>query len=291
MSLARRLACVVTIAASLPYLVLKAIWLAGVPVGASTPAGAAELLDTRHLLGDLITAGMEVVAVVLALALCMRWGQRVPALLIAGPIWLGVGLLAPIALGVPVGLAVQAVTGGSPAPADNGLQGWVYACVDGGFVVQGLALLVGFVGYTNERWPGVLSPQRTSVARPTVVAAMAAGVYAVAMILWSAGGRAWGGPAGFDTVTQRTFLVATGILVLAGAIAAVAPTRNRVLIFLGAGVAVTSGPSGLALSNHGEISPPYAVVSLIAVLAGLVLAATCGPASIGRPGDGPTGSP
>lgn len=125
----------------------------------------------------------------LALALCMRWGQRIPALLIAGPIWLGVGLLAPIALGVPVGLAAQALAGGSPAPADNGLQGWAYACV--------------------------------------------------AMILWSVGGRAWGGPAGFDTVTQRTFLVATGILVLAGAIAAVAPVRNRVLIFLGTGVAVT----------------------------------------------------
>jgi hypothetical protein len=285
MSVARRWACVVTIAASLPYLVLKAIWLAGTPVGASTPTGAAELLDTRHLLGDLITAGMEVVAIGLALALCMRWGQRLPALVVAGPIWLGVGLLAPIALGVPFGLAAQALAGGSPAPADNGLQGWVYACVDGGFVVQGLALLVGFVGYARERWPGILSPHRIVVTRPTVVAALTATVYAVAMLLWSVGGRAWGGPAGFDTVTQRTFLVATGLLVLAGAIAAVAPLRHRVVIFIGAGVAVTSGPSGLALSNHGEISPPYAVVSLIAVAAGLVLAATCGPATIGRPAE------
>jgi hypothetical protein len=259
----RRWACVVVIAASLPYLVLKGIWLAGSPVGASTPAGAAELLDNRHLLGDAITAGMEVVAIVLALALCQRWGQRLPALLIAGPIWLGVGLLAPIALGVPFGLIAQALAGGSPAPADNGLEGWVYAAVDGGFVLQGLALLAGFVGYARERWPSA----STVHIRPPIVAAGAAIIYAAAMILWSIGGPAWDGPAGFDTVTQRTFLVATGLLVLAGAV-----IPRAAAVFIGTGVAVTSGPSGLALSNHGQISPLYAVVSLVAVVAGLVIA-------------------
>ncbi|MFC0435689.1 hypothetical protein [Kutzneria buriramensis] len=153
----------VTIAAGLPYLVLKGIWLAGMPVGASTPGGAAELLDTRHLLGDVITVG------------------------------------------VPIGLVAQALAGGSPAPADSGLQGWVCACVDGGFVAQGLALLVAFVGYARERWRFVVGD-----ARPPGIASAVAIVYGVAMVLWSIGGEARGGPGGFETVTQRRFLAATG---------------------------------------------------------------------------------
>ncbi len=61
--------------------------------------------------------------------------------------------------------------------------------------------------------------------------------------------------------------MATGLLVLADAM-----VPRAAAVFIGTGVAVTSGPSGLALSNHGQIRPPYAVVSLVAVVAGLVIA-------------------
>ncbi len=54
------------------------------------------------------------------------------ALLVLKGIWLGVGLPAPITLGVPFGLIAQGLAGGFPASTDNGLQGWGYAAVDGG---------------------------------------------------------------------------------------------------------------------------------------------------------------
>ncbi len=57
-------------------------------------------------------------------------------------------------------------------------------------------MLAGLVGYARERWPSA----STVHIRPPIVAAGAAIIYAAAMILWSIGGPAWGGPAGFDTV-------------------------------------------------------------------------------------------
>ncbi|GHF21329.1 hypothetical protein GCM10017786_64110 [Amycolatopsis deserti] len=37
-------------------------------------------------------------------------------MLVLGPIWIATGLPAPIALGLPVGLVVRVVLGGSPSP-------------------------------------------------------------------------------------------------------------------------------------------------------------------------------
>jgi hypothetical protein len=76
----------------------------------------------------------------------------VPAVLVLIPVWVGTGLLAPIALGVPLGLAAQAIAGGSPVPAHNGLHGWVYAVVYGGFAVQAVCLLTAFALYARDRW-------------------------------------------------------------------------------------------------------------------------------------------
>ena len=74
-----------------------------------------------------------------------------PAVLLLIPVWVGTGLLAPIALGVPLGLAAQAIAGGSPVPAHNGLHGWVYAVVYGGFAVQAVCLLTAFALYARDR--------------------------------------------------------------------------------------------------------------------------------------------
>jgi hypothetical protein len=288
-TMARRALTAVTIAATLPYLTLKALWLTGHGTGATSAAGGAELLDTRHLVGDGVTALLEIAAVALALALTCGWGRRVPAVLILVPMWVGTGLLTPIAVGMPLGLAVQAVAGGSPVPTDNGLNNWVYLCVYGGFLVQAAGLFVLFPGYVRRRWPQLLRRHSAGTAvpapRPVVLAAgvVAAG-YAGALVLWAATGSRFAGPAGFDTIAQRTYLVGVALVVLAGVLAVAAPHRpargrhvaawtaaRYVLAWTGTAVTVLAGPTGIALSNGGSPGTGYLLVSLVGTLAGLVL--------------------
>ena len=282
--------CVVAIAAVLPYLTLKVLWLAHSSAGATNTAGAAELVDTRHLVGDAITAGMEVVAVTLVLAMTFRWGRSLPAFLVLTPVWVGTGLLTPIALGLPLGVVAQAVVGGSPVPGGNGLQGWVYSVVYGGFVVQAVALVVAFTGYARRRWPGLfrmrLRELRAAAPRMRryVPAAVALAVgYAGVLVAWSVGGGALNAPGGFETVAQRAFLAGEGVAVLLGVAGVMALLRGggdrrvRVplaLAWTGTGVTVLSGPAHMALSNHGVVSPLLLTVSLTATLTGLVLVAS-----------------
>lgn len=284
-------ACAATIAACLPYLVMKALWLAGHPVGAVDAGDAAELLDTRHLVGDAITVGLELAAIGLVLALTCRWGRRVPAIVVLAPVWVGTGLLAPIALGAPLGLLAQAFAGGSPAPAGNGSHGWVYLVADGGFVVQAVGLLVAFLGHVHDRWPGALAARWTrsehaSTRQRAVVttAASVAGTYAALLVVWSAAGPVWGGPDGFDTAAQRTFLMANGVLVLAGALAAMVLVRTPAdlpravplgvplaLAWVGTATTVMSGVTSIALSNHGRVTATMVLSAILAVLSGLLL--------------------
>ncbi|WP_431925747.1 hypothetical protein [Amycolatopsis tucumanensis] len=292
--------CCATIAACVPYLALKVMWLSGSSAGAATAAGAAELLDARHLVGDVITGLMELAAIALVLALTFPWGRRLPRVLALGPIWAATGLLAPIALGLPVGLVAQVVLGGSPAPADNGLQGWVYAVVYGGFVAQAVGLLAAFVGYARDRWPVVfrirvpdLAPRRPGpLVTPAAVVVLG---YAAMLLVWSVSGARWSGPAGFETAGQRSFLLAQGLLVAGGAVAVLSLVRRRgsgrvlprvAVAWAGTGVAVTSGPTHIALSNNGAVSALFAAVSLAGAVCGMVLlvagaSAVAAPASDG----------
>jgi hypothetical protein len=279
--------CYVMIVACLPYLILKVLWLFGYTPGAASAAGAGELGDVRHIIGNLATAGMELVAIALVLALTYPWGQRLPVMVTLVPIWVGVGLLAPIMLGLPLGLVAQAFAGGSPVPIGNGLDSWVYTVVYGGFIVQALGLLAAFFGYALQRWPEVLRKQMAQLnvitprqRRLATIAAIITVGYAVILVLWSVTGPRLGGPAGFDTVAQRSFLFSTGLIVLVGAIAALALVwrwgKGRILAplilaWIGTGVIVTSGPTHVALSNMGEVSLLLVLVSIAAVLSGLLL--------------------
>ncbi|MFD2354901.1 hypothetical protein ACFSTC_45040 [Nonomuraea ferruginea] len=65
-------AAIVAMAAMLPYLTLKVLWLTGSPVGVTDPA----LMDDSAMYGmNVLTFGMDAVALVLALGFTMRWGD------------------------------------------------------------------------------------------------------------------------------------------------------------------------------------------------------------------------
>ncbi|WP_153530924.1 hypothetical protein [Actinomadura macrotermitis] len=227
--------CAATIAACVPYLVLKIAWLSGSTVGWNDAAAAR---GSALAVGNAVTMGMDAVAVGAALAFTFAWGRRLPAWLVVVPIWFGTGLLAPIVLGVPLGTVLQALIDGT-APvrgSAGGLQGWVYAMVYGGFTCQGLGLLTAFVPYARLRWADVFALRTADVPRGATHAvqaflAHAAAVptlaYAALQLVWACGGTA-GQPAGEGmNITQRTVAGAYGLLALAGAAGLLAIVHRR----------------------------------------------------------------
>lgn len=136
------------IAGTLPYITLKLMWLSGSRIGLNDPSFGD---DAVMRAANALTMAMDVVAIALALAFVMPWGQRLPAKLVLFPMWVGTGLLAPILVIVPLQLLV-----GSPAPSESTdlppIADWVYMVVYAGFMWQGVFLLSGFALYVRERW-------------------------------------------------------------------------------------------------------------------------------------------
>lgn len=255
------------VAAGIPYLVLKVIWLVGIPVGAGDAAHAAELLDGAHVAGNLVTGGLEAVAILLALAFAYSWPLPGPLLLV--PMWVGTGLLAPIALGVPVAVVLQLFAGGSASP-DPLDQAWVFALVYGGFTVQAVFLTIAFVSYARQRWAHAF--ERSTAAGDQVQGMLAYGA-AVPAVAYGCVHLVWtftGGPAGFETVAQRTTLFVTGLVVIAGVVGVLALMRQRrtpvtlAMAWVGASTAFASG-------LHGGSSGLVGMVSQAGMLAGLLL--------------------
>ncbi|MBL1086415.1 hypothetical protein JK359_31370 [Streptomyces actinomycinicus] len=219
---APRLLRFVAIGACLPYLGLKVAWIAGSHLG--IPAGS-PLLEHRLplALANGLTVLMDACVVVLALLLTRPWGRRVPAWLLAVPMWTATGLLAPIMVGFPLQLLVRSgVPGGSGGGDDRAfLDDWVFGVVYGGFIVQGLALGTLFAGYAQRRWgrlwrgragelpaPATAPAQRLTALTALLLALVPGGL----RLLWAAGSTA-----GLDGSTDRLlevvhllFLVAAG---------------------------------------------------------------------------------
>jgi hypothetical protein len=69
------------------------VWAAGWYIGLDPVQARAMFAVTWKLAYDLVVAGMCLVAVPVALALVMPWGQRVPRRLLGALLWTGTGLL------------------------------------------------------------------------------------------------------------------------------------------------------------------------------------------------------
>ena len=149
----RRILRAVAVVSCVPYLALKAAWVAGSHVG--IPEGSS-LLDDRLTMAVIngLSMLLDSAVIVLALVLTRPWGLRVPAWLLAFPVWVATGLLAPVMAGFPAQLVVRAfgAGGASPAGREAFLDAWVFAVVYTGFIAQGLALGGLFVLYARGRW-------------------------------------------------------------------------------------------------------------------------------------------
>ncbi|MFC9683853.1 hypothetical protein [Streptomyces sp. NPDC056948] len=193
----RQILRAVAVLSCLPYLGLKAAWIAGSHIG--IPEGSA-LLDDR--VGMAVINGLSVLldsaVIVLALVLTRPWGLKVPAWLLALPVWVATGLLAPIMTGFPAQLVVKAFGGGAAPDQghDSFLHAWVFTVVYTGFILQGIALGALFVLYARDRWGhlwrgrvwelpvGVVGPAHRALA---VAAAVLALLPLTVHLLWACG--------------------------------------------------------------------------------------------------------
>ncbi|WP_067819585.1 hypothetical protein [Actinomadura kijaniata] len=288
---ARLIACHVTIAACVPYLFLKVMWLSGSSIG----FGSTDMTTAEYVAGNAVTAGMDLVAVLVALAFTYPWGQRVPAWLVLVPIWVGTGLLTPIALGMPAGLTVQALAGGSPIPESPGADGepWVFAVVYGGFTLQAIGLLTAFVLYARVRWADVFAMRAADLAdgttRPLQVllantAAVATIGYALVRVGWVLTGDTI-----FETAAQKTFVAVGATLAVLGAAGALGVVHRRgtrllpalVAAWVGTGAAFTTGFMSTQ-TNHLVDTSGAIAGALLALATLLPLIETRRPAALQR---------
>ncbi|WP_414943513.1 hypothetical protein [Amycolatopsis sp. cmx-11-32] len=254
-SSARLIICYAAILGTLPYLTLKASWVTGGGLGLRDPS----FVDSELMLfANLLTGGMDVVAVVLALAFTYSWGRRIPAPLVLFPIWIGTGLLAPIVLNLPVIVTELAHAQLAEMPLEN----WVWAVVYGGFAWQGILLLTAFVLYARDRWWFVV----TGTVRPGTIG-VAGGLGIAAALVSAIGHGSWAFGSGGLSARGQDVVVA--LLSVFATVALASVSRGRfwprlVLVWTGAGVMAGSGAWGL-FSAFGMGSPGLGRVLVLAV--------------------------
>lgn len=185
---------------TVPYLVLKTAWLTGSTVGVADPS---VFLDDGVFVANAVTAGMDFVVIVVALALTYSWGRRIPGFVVLVPVWVGTGFLVPIAVLLPT----LDFSGAQPF-----LEPWVSPLVYGGFAWQGAMLTAAFFFYARERWGFVFRVDTGQVPAAGAVRAVAA--YAGALLAVASGIRsltqnpvfavlAFGAAAGTVVMTSR----------------------------------------------------------------------------------------
>ncbi|MEQ4723383.1 hypothetical protein [Nonomuraea sp. B19D2] len=262
-------AAIVAVAAMLPYLTLKVLWLTGSSIGVTDPG----LMRDSSMVGlNAMTFGMDVVGLVLALAFTMRWGLRLPAWLVLLPLWVGTGLLSVVVVTAPIMVLLHGLSvfqGGSIEP-------WIYMMVYGGFIGQGVGLMTAFSLYSRDRWPHAFT---TRVDHP--FASPSRSFQTVV---------AWGAllvtlPIGAVRLSGGVFLEGfKGLLGIAGAVALILAVRRRgggpfwrplVVAWLGSGSLFGWGLYAMIVTSVGGPLAGGAsaanLVELFGMLTGLVM--------------------
>ncbi|MEU2391555.1 hypothetical protein [Streptomyces sp. NPDC007369] len=237
----QRLLRAAAVIATVPYLALKAAWLAGSHIG--IPDGSV-LLESElfSAVANALTMAMDACVIVLALLLTRPWGRRVPGWLLLVLVFTATGLLTPIMTGFPGQLLVRAVGFGAgedvKAAREPFLDDWVYFVVYPGFIIQGLALAGLFVPYARERWgrcrqgvPGTRLPSSTGVVAGAA-AAVGAAVGAI-HLYWAFGGTAW-----LDAEQVAQYSAESGVFSAVHGLCALAAGAGALLLARGGAPAV-----------------------------------------------------
>jgi hypothetical protein len=217
----RRIAGMAAAIAVMPYLVIKIGWTLGLFLPAEHMGDA----DWRAI--NATTAVVAAIGILLAMAFSRPWGERLPAWLVALPVWVGTGLLVPLLLMAPV-LGPAAMARDQEA---GSADVWVYeqVLVMISLVGVGVGLPVALAGYARARWPEAVGgpldtgawPGTTRELQVVLARIVAAGCIAlgVTSVFWAAGGTLGLDPAalGERDLWWRTLSLSTGVWAFAGA--------------------------------------------------------------------------
>jgi hypothetical protein len=177
----RRTLAVIAALFTLPYLVLKGLWLLGLPVGINDPI----FFDSPAMFVlNLATFGFDIAALLLAGAFAFRSGMRVAPWLLLPPMWIGSGLLGQILIALPLTGVWSAVSPSAPAGSNPNANAalpiaeWVFAVVYTGFAGLGIFLLAAFALYARDRWSLRTAAPLSARSRTARLAAAAAALVA-----------------------------------------------------------------------------------------------------------------
>ena len=265
-------AVVAALIATVPYVVLKVMWLCGSTVGIADGGHLEQMQSTRFQVGNSVTVALMLVGAGLVVALTRSWAERVPAKVVlvlgAG----ATGLLAPIVLGLPLGLVAQWLAEGEVTPAEGeGLEPWVFGVVYSGFGLLAVVMGALLLEHVARRWGHLIRkpPERTSWPA-TLAGAFGLLPFAVAMVSWGSFGPQGSGPQGMDQPAQRTVLVVTGILSGAGFVLPYAsrwacrwPRATWLTAWTGCCIAALQGPAQLLLAQGGKAEPAVTAIALL----------------------------
>ncbi|MEV7405395.1 hypothetical protein AB0N93_34005 [Streptomyces sp. NPDC091267] len=171
-----------------PYLLIKVSWVVGSLVGV-LPIGNGFSLAGWVVL-NIVTVGMAVIGIALALALVRPWGMRIPGPLVAFCSWVGSGFLVSV---LPFILLSALLSAGSDSQGsgsdDAAMPVWEGVLVQFSFLGMGLGLALAVPAYLRRRWPDAFLGRvgdgpRTAPPWAAVVGA----VVGLIWLYWAAGG-------------------------------------------------------------------------------------------------------
>lgn len=204
-----------------PYLLIKIVWTFGLFLPTE------QMGDASWRIINAVTAVLAAIGILLAMAFFRPWGERLPAWLVAIPIWIGTGLLVPMLLIAPVLGPAAMIRDQEAGAADF----WVYEQI---FVMIslfgiGIFLPLALAGYAMARWPEALSgttdykklPGNTLQLQIILARIVAAGciLLGVIKVFWAVGGSFGIDPATMDErdIWWHLLALSTGVWSFAGA--------------------------------------------------------------------------
>lgn len=287
----RRISGYGAVIAVTPYLLIKIVWTFGLFLPTE------QMGDASWRIINLVTAVLAAIGILLAMAFCRPWGERLPAWLVALPIWVGTGLLVPMLLIAPV-LGPAAIIRDQEAGA---AYFWVFEQV---FVIIslfgiGIFLPLALAGYAMTRWPEALTgttdykelPGNTLQLQNILARIVAAGciLLGIIKVFWGLGGSFGIDPTtmGERDVWWHMLSLSTGVWSFAGAWGIlVIVSRRGSRWFLPPMIAAWIS-SGALFSNNlysalssvrldAPPSPEYPLAWLLTTQAGIVLGVIMG---------------
>ena len=269
-----------------PYLLIKIVWTFGLFLPTE------QMGDASWRMINAVTAVLAAIGILLAMAFCRPWGERLPSWLVAPPIWVGTGLLVPMLLIAPILGPAAMIRDQQAGAADF----WVYEQI---FIMIsllgiGIFLPLALAGYAKTRWPEALGgttdykelPGNTLQLQIILARVVAVGCILLGVIkmYWAAGGSFGINSAtmGERDVWWHLLSLSAGMWSFLGAWGILVITSRRGSKWFLPPMAAAWISSGALFSNNlysalssvrfnASPSPEYPLVWLLTTQAGIVL--------------------